>query len=295
MERDEGEQWTRSVCSTMCSATTSRSCEASSTSRTSAILDKVQWEIENGLLWPEPWLALNPAFEPGGSVGDLVDRGTLHPACREIFRQRSQLDAFGRELGFHRHQTDAIQIAARRESYVLTTGTGSGKSLAYIVPIVDRVLREGSGQGVRVIVVYPMNALANSQLGELEKFLGFTAPKVTFKRYTGQESRSDRDAILAAKPDILLTNYMMLEFMLTRPRERDELIAGAENLSFLVLDELHTYRGREGADVAMLVRRLRSAVRHGDELQCIGTSATLAGPRASEQRVCQVSGVTSFC
>jgi len=258
-----------------------------------AILDRVQREIENGLLWPEPWLALNPAFEPGGSVSDLVDAGALHPACREIFRQRSESDDVGRELGLHRHQTDAVEIAARRESYVLTTGTGSGKSLAYMVPIVDRVLREGSGQGVRAIVVYPMNALANSQLGELEKFLGLTAPKVTFKRYTGQESRSDRDAILAAKPDILLTNYMMLELMLTRPRERDELIAGAENLSFLVLDELHTYRGRQGADVAMLVRRLRSAVPHGDELQCIGTSATLAGPGTRAEQRAEVAALAT--
>jgi len=250
------------------------------------ILDRVQREVGDGLLWPEPWLALSPAFEAGGSVGDLVDSGVLHPACREIFRHRSETDPIGRELAFHRHQSDAIEIAARRESYVVTTGTGSGKSLSYIVPIVDRVLRDGSGRGVRAIIVYPMNALANSQRRELEKFLGTTAPKVTVARYTGQESRVERDAILAGPPDILLTNYMMLELMLTRPRERQGLIAGAENLSFLVLDELHTYRGRQGADVAMLVRRLRSAVRGGDQLQCIGTSATLAGPGTrAEQRV----------
>ena len=165
-----------------------------------------------------------------------------------------------REISFHRHQTDAFEVAYRRESYVLTTGTGSGKSMAYIVPIVDRVLREGSGQGVRAIVVYPMNALANSQRSELEKFLGIEHPKVTFDRYTGQEKRPERDAILDNPPDILLTNYVMLELMLTRPKERGSLITSAANLSFLVLDELHTYRGRQGADVAMLIRRLRAAV-----------------------------------
>ena len=90
--------------------------------------------------------------------------------------------------------------------------------MAYIVPIVDRVLREGSGKGVRAIVVYPMNALANSQRNELEKFLGKEHQKVTFERYTGQESRSERERILANPPDILLTNYVMLELMLTRPR-----------------------------------------------------------------------------
>lgn len=135
------------------------------------VFKTVEREIENGLLWPEPWLALNPAFESGGSVGDLVDAGLLHPACSEIFRQRTDTDPVGSELRFHKHQADAIRVATRRESYVLTTGTGSGKSLSYIVPIVDRVLHDGPGRGVRAIIVYPMNALANSQRGELEKFL----------------------------------------------------------------------------------------------------------------------------
>ncbi|MBN9794432.1 DEAD/DEAH box helicase [Pseudonocardia sp. TMWB2A] len=247
------------------------------------IRTKVEEEVERGLFWPEPWLALNPAFESGGSVGELVRAGVLHPGCAQVFR--TEPGRAGRELTLHRHQTDAIAIAQRHESYVLTTGTGSGKSLSYIVPIVDRVLRDGSGRGVRAIVVYPMNALANSQLGELRKFLGENDQKVSFARYTGQESQSERDAIIAKKPDILLTNYMMLELMLTRPRERDGLVATADELTFLVLDELHTYRGRQGADVAMLIRRLRTAIRHGADLQCVGTSATLAGPGTlAEQR-----------
>ena len=249
---------------------------------------KVDAEVEGGLLWPEPWLALNPAFESGGTVSELVERGVLHPTAREIFRIRADEQDPGRELTFHRHQTDAFEVANRRESYVLTTGTGSGKSLAYIVPIVDRVLREGSGKGVRAIVVYPMNALANSQRNELEKFLGKEHQKVTFERYTGQESRSERERILANPPDILLTNYVMLELMLTRPRERSALITSATNLSFLVLDELHTYRGRQGADVAMLVRRLRGTV-GATALQCIGTSATLAGPGTKADQRQQVA------
>jgi len=134
-------------------------------------------------------------------------------------------------LTFHRHQRDAIEAAASGGSYVLTTGTGSGKSLAYIVPIVDRVLRareEDPGRKVRAIVVYPMNALANSQVNELSKFLrdgyGEGREPVTFARYTGQESQDDRKAIMSQPPDILLTNYVMLELMLTRPEERRGLI-----------------------------------------------------------------------
>ena len=148
---------------------------------------------------------------------------------------------------------------------MLTTGTGSGKSLAYIVPIVDHVLAAKAAgtyrPGIKAIVVYPMNALANSQLGELEKFLTTaipSGPPVTFDRYTGQESQDERARIIANPPDILLTNYVMLELVLTRPRERG-LVEAARGLWFLVLDELHTYRGRQGADVALLVRRLRDA------------------------------------
>ncbi|ORV66621.1 DEAD/DEAH box helicase [Mycobacterium gastri] len=252
------------------------------------IRSKVEKEIADGLLWPEPWLALNPAFESGGAVSELVQHQLLHPDAIQIFRARTEQDPLGQEIAFHRHQTDAFEIANRRESYVLTTGTGSGKSMSYIVPIVDRVLREGSGKGVRAIIVYPMNALANSQRNELEKFLGKTKPKVTFARYTGQENREEREQTLASPPDILLTNYVMLELMLTRPKERKNLISSAENLSFLVLDELHTYRGRQGADVAMLVRRLRGAVKSND-VQCIGTSATLAGPGTKAEQRQQVA------
>lgn len=68
------------------------------------ILGKVEREVENGLMWPEPWLALNPAFQPGGSVGDLVDRGLLHPDTRDVFRQRTDADPVGREIAFHKHQ-----------------------------------------------------------------------------------------------------------------------------------------------------------------------------------------------
>lgn len=252
------------------------------------IRTRVEKEIADGLLWPEPWLALNPAFESGGTVSELASRGVLDPEAISIFRARTDQDPVGREISFHRHQTDAFDIANRRKSYVLTTGTGSGKSMSYIVPIVDRVLREGSGKGVRAIIVYPMNALANSQRNELEKFLGKTNPKVSFARYTGQENREEREKTLASPPDILLTNYVMLELMLTRPKERANLINSAENLSFLVLDELHTYRGRQGADVAMLVRRLRSAVK-SNEVQCIGTSATLAGPGTKAEQRQQVA------
>ena len=224
-------------------------------------------ELESGRLWPDPLVQLNPSFEPGETIDDLVARGVLAPECQRIFRRDKDEAGFGLPLRLHRHQQDAIEVAGRGGSYVLTTGTGSGKSLTYFVPIVDHVLRHGARRGIRAIVVYPMNALCNSQLEELRKFLsrGYGAGQepVTFARYTGQESEQERARIAGAPPDILLTNYMMLELLLTRIDPNDQqLIAAARDLEFLVLDELHTYRGRQGADVACWCVACASAAAH---------------------------------
>ena len=158
-------------------------------------------------------------------------------------------------------------------------------------PIVDHVLRAGSGGGVQALVVYPMNALANSQMGELGKFLGEPdSSPVSYARYTGQETEQQREGIRRNPPDVLLTNYVMLELILTRYTDRD-LVKQLGQLRFLVLDELHSYRGRQGADVALLVRRLREAS-GSSLLRCVGTSATLAtGGRLEgrQQRLADVS------
>jgi ATP-dependent helicase YprA (DUF1998 family) len=175
-------------------------------------------------LWPEPLVQLNPSFEPGRSVDQLVRERVLHAECGKIFRRRDRADTLGDAIRLHQHQDEAIAAAATGQSYVLTTGTGSGKSLAYFIPIVDYVLRNGPGRGIKAIVVYPMNALCNSQEVALTQFLKLGYPggrgPVTFAKYTGQEDDSKRNAIRANPPDILLTNFVMLELILTRGEER---------------------------------------------------------------------------
>lgn len=253
--------------------------------RDQRIESHVREQLADGHLWPEPMVGLNPSYESGGTIPELVSDGRLHPACADIFRAGKSDASAGVEMRLHRHQAEAIDAARRDANYVLTTGTGSGKSLSYIVPIVDHVLRVGTGGGIKAIVVYPMNALANSQLEELGKFLGHGfggKSPVTFGRYTGQETREEKDAILLDPPDVLLTNYVMLELILTRVRDK-RLISAASNLRFLVLDELHTYRGRQGADVAFLIRRLRQAS-GSKQLRCVGTSATMATGSYDERR-----------
>ena len=266
--------------------------------RAEDISQKVDAAYEAGRFWPAPLIQLNPNFEPGGYVDDLVADGVLDEECAKIFRLKDPTDKFGKRLRLHRHQTDAIDIAKRGESYVLTTGTGSGKSLSYFIPIVDDVLRArragDSRNGITAIVVYPMNALCNSQRDELERYLclgyGEGREPVTFARYTGQESNEERERIAKNPPDILLTNYVMLELLMTRFHETDKVVREhAAGLRFLVLDELHTYRGRQGADVAMLVRRVRE--RFNERLLCVGTSATMATEGSLEDRNATIAGV----
>ena len=270
------------------------------TIRANDIGQTVEEAYAAGRYWPAPLIQLNPNFVPGGYIDDHVSEGALDEGCAQIFRLKDADDTFGRRLCLHKHQAEAIEIAQRCESYVLTTGTGSGKSLSYFIPIVDDVLRrKKSGdpcKGITAIVVYPMNALCNSQLAELVKYLrlgyGIGQEPVTFARYTGQESSEDRDRIARNPPDILLTNYVMLELIMTRFLETDKAVREhATGLRFLVLDELHTYRGRQGADVAMLVRRVRE--RFNEDLLCIGTSATMASEGSANDRRMAVANIAS--
>jgi serine/threonine protein kinase/very-short-patch-repair endonuclease len=258
----------------------------------------VEDDLDAKSQWPDPWLSLNPFFASGGTVLELANEGVLHPECGRIFQSGKTVGSTvcdGRPLTLHRHQRQAIDTAEAGVSYVLTTGTGSGKSLAYIVPIVNKVLKDRDRQAsttrkrVRAIIVYPMNALANSQVKELDKYLrdgyGPGHEPVTYARYTGQENEERRKEIREHPPDILLTNYVMLELMLTRPDDRRSLVRMAKGLEFLVFDELHTYRGRQGADVALLIRRVRQACQ-AEGLQCVGTSATMSSEGSAEdQRV----------
>ena len=112
------------------------------------------YPIGAGAFWPDPLLQLIPTFLPGGTIDDLVTQKVLHSECSRIFRvDKTDSDHTGKTLLLHTHQKEAILKAKEQKSYVLTTGTGSGKSLTYIVPIVDHILRNGSGRGIQAIVV----------------------------------------------------------------------------------------------------------------------------------------------
>jgi len=229
----------------------------------------VEGELKKGKLWPEPLLQFNPSFAMSDSLDDLVVAGTLHPDIRDIFT--------GYKL--YRHQVEAIKLGTSGKDFIVTSGTGSGKSLTYIGSIFHHLLSHPGAKGVTAVVVYPMNALINSQSEEFTRYKDNYEEatgkefSISFGQYTGQEKEEARVKMRENPPQILFTNYMMLELLLTRVRERSIRDGIYENLRFLVFDELHTYRGRQRADIALLIRRIRS--RCAQPVICIGTSATM--------------------
>ncbi|MBX5493896.1 MAG: DEAD/DEAH box helicase [Bryobacteraceae bacterium] len=248
--------------------------------------DRIRQFVETKLLqenvfWPDALLQLNPSYQLAQSVDDLAAAGTLTAATASIFRTSD-----GVPIRLYKHQCDAISRASKKQSYVVTSGTGSGKSLTYFIPIFDAILRANTkDHKVWAIVIYPMNALVNSQFESLSMLrqayqarTGQPMP-VRFEKYTGQEDETAKIRIQQERPHILLTNFMMLEMMLLRPQESAFVDKATSGLQFLVLDELHMYRGRQGADVAMLVRRLKERCGNPDLLH-IGTSATMVAHRS---------------
>jgi len=229
------------------------------------IREAVAKSLETGKLWPQPLIQFNPIYKPGKTVDQLVQDRVLHPGLQKLFK--------GYRL--YHHQVEALTLSAEGNGFIVTSGTGSGKSLTFLGTIFNSLLKNPGQEGIKAILIYPMNALINSQTAEIEKYAENFGPDfpITFAQYTGQERQEERERIKANPPDILLTNYMMLELLLTRDGDRNVRDAIYKGLRFLVYDELHTFRGRQGSDVAILNRRLKALCTHS--VMCMGTSATM--------------------
>lgn len=251
--------------------------------------------VEDAHLWPDFLLQVSPSYQRGATVDEMA--GTvIHSETAAIFRTPD-----GEPFRLYRHQVEALEKARRGESYVVTSGTGSGKSLTYFLPIVDALLRRADPvRRTIALIVYPMNALVNSQYQALQTIktsyqsrTGRPFP-ITFAKYTGETGDEVRQAMRQNPPQILLTNYVMAELMLVRPEDQRFLDLAGGGLQYLVFDELHTYRGRQGADVAMLIRRLKERCA-APALIHIGTSATMVAERnvSSVQRRAAVAEFAS--
>ncbi len=191
------------------------------------------------------------------------------------------------------HQAKAYNrlSAAKPESTLVVTGTGSGKTECFLYPLLNFCASQ-KGQGIRAIVVYPMNALATDQAKRFAKTIAGNdglRSKVSVGLFVGQEDEvpskvMSSDKVITCKetlrkspPDILLTNYKMLDFLLMRPKDQQIWrFNEPDTLQYIVVDELHTFDGAQGTDLSCLLRRLKHKLKTPEEhIACVGTSATV--------------------
>jgi ATP-dependent helicase YprA (DUF1998 family) len=250
-----------------------------------------------------PLLESAPEFCKGRSLADFVRAGILSPGFAALSGPALPYD---RPL--HAHQDQAVDKAVGlSRNLIVATGTGSGKTEAFLIPILEHLLREQtagtlSQPGVRALLLYPMNALANDQLKRLRQVLA-TTPAITFGRYTGDTASTrslavadfqrqfpgaallpnellSREEMQAHPPHLLMTNYAMLEYLMLRPADHVFFDGDlASHWRFLVLDEAHVYDGASGTEIAMLLRRLKDRIVQSERgrLRVMATSATLGG------------------
>ncbi len=264
-----------------------------------------------GSLSKGPYLEVSSPYTKGDSLEDLAHQGIVSDQLRRIN---------GKDIPYSRalylHQEKALRKAKNGDNFIVATGTGSGKTESFMLPIINSLLEQLEdgrlSPGVRALLIYPMNALANDQIKRLRSILK-DVPEVTFGRYTGETEHSKADAeksfraqnpnesilpneILSRNemrdnpPHILITNYAMLEYLLLRPND-SAFFDGqhSDDWKFIVLDEVHTYNGANGMEVGMLLRRLKDRILKDrpfvGSLQCIATSATLGQGEEAKKKV----------
>ena len=283
-------------------------------------------ETRHSPLMKGPFISLSRPFLEGPAVDALVREGIFHPHMRQ------RIPADIRHV--YGHQDEAIRAIHARKTTLVSTGTGSGKTECFLYPVISRCLElrdAAAPAGISAVIVYPMNALAEDQLGRLRGLLAGTG--IPFGMYVGKtpdreaevaglrlepgSSRADYFAALAGQrhgesvhpaeeacsremmrtpgrqPRILLTNVKQLELLLTR--QQDISLFADARLDFLVFDEAHTFSGAHGAETACLIRRLRAFCgRDAQDTVCVATSATIVdreNPDAAREFASRFFGV----
>jgi hypothetical protein len=220
-----------------------------------ALKEALEQELERpGFLAQEPFFQAHRPFKEGERWRDLP----INPGLAKIMEQRSKSQRC------YLHQSDSIKhlLDPQASPLVVTTGTGSGKTECFLLPVIQNALDDATRfkrSGLTALLLYPMNALANDQLERIQDYLesaGFEGI-ISVKKYDRGTKQTEREELRRNPPHILLTNYMMLEYLLVRPADREAIFAN-HRCRFLVLDEVHTYRGVLGSNIALLVRRLKA-------------------------------------
>lgn len=270
---------------------------------------------EEGAVSKGPYLDVSDSYKTGKSLAQLIEEGEVSPLLRTL---EGTIPDGEKELqinrGLYLHQEQALRKTNQGRNLIVTTGTGSGKTECFMIPIINHLLREAEDgrltSGVRAILIYPMNALANDQMKRLRNLLK-SYPDITFGVYNSSTKQNtqegiaeygkiykdangfplkplkneliSRDQMQQDPPHILVTNYAMLEYMLLRPK--DDLVFSGADLRYLVLDEAHIYRGATGMETSLLLKRLKARISNPAKVIHILTSATLGGREANDDIV----------
>jgi ATP-dependent helicase YprA (DUF1998 family) len=228
-------------------------------------------------------------FASGTTLEKLASQGVVHPDLVKFT-----------DFVLFAHQTKVLELASgNNRNVIIATGTGSGKTESFLLPIIDSLLKERDAgtlsDGIRAIIIYPMNALATDQLDRLETGLQLF-PEITFGRFVGptkqtrkeaQAARGDkpfstnekasREEMVGSPPHILITNYAMLERLLLLPQWQSLF---THHMKWIVMDEVHSYDGSKALEISMLLRRLKSRTGSPSGVKCIAASATLGDPNS---------------
>lgn len=285
------------------------------------LLDELDKTVSSG-----PYVEIKDSFKSGKSIEELIVNGTLSPLFSDLERNKNYPPKLPISRPLYLHQEKAVEKIVSGKNVVVSTGTGSGKTNCFLIPVINELLREKEkGQlndGVRAIFIYPMNALANDQIKGLREIL-MAYPDIRFGVYNGGTENREMDAIKLydtmyanekypelrkrlpneevsrdrmkeRPPHILFTNYAMLEHMLFRPG--DDSIFSNSNFKFVVLDEAHVYAGATGIETAFLMGRLKGRITGERKPQFILTSATLGdGSIESNKRVVEFAERLTGC
>lgn len=260
-------------------------------------------------LFAGPYLELTPPYKTAGTLQDLAAEGIISP---QLLKHKSL--PLPTDAPLYTHQVAALRkLCTQERNIVVSSGTGSGKTECFLLPILNDLLIDPT-PGVRAVLVYPLNALVNDQLDRLRVLLRDT--DITFGRYTSELEREEKGAREQMKkewegmepsrqklfkqyplpneiirrdqiqeqgmlPQILITNYAMLEYLLLRPEDSPLFRQG--KWRFVVLDEAHSYAGAKGIEIGLLMRRLKLRLGHkSGQMRCIATSATLTDDDAED-------------
>lgn len=257
-----------------------------------------------------PFLDVTDSFEKGKSLSELIDDGIVPAGISRLHINQTR--------PLYLHQQISTKKVLSGKNVVVSTGTGSGKTESFLIPLLSEIIAEHEAgtldSGVRALIIYPMNALANDQMERLRELL-LDYPDITYGSYTGQTRDKYNDALAeyrklnndqkpnenelisreqmkATPPNILITNYAMLEYLMVRP---DDAVffnkMNSPKWKYIILDEAHVYSGSTGIEVSMLLRRLQATLKNNN-IKYILTSATL-GDEKSNKEVAQFA--TNLC